>query len=119
MPVVYALTKELKRVSSQLGDTKVKVTAVSADLKRNYGDTSNAQIFPGGSRFFISPDNVEEFVRSEILTSRNQDTQSTDLQAARKRLMLVCVHASRDKVCGTKGPALQVPTSVYPAVFGF
>ncbi len=113
-PVVYALTKELKRSSAQLGDLKVKVTAVSADPEPHNGAVCNAQVFPGGSRFALSQDNIVEFVQREIFPEG--DTQSQLNSPAAKKLILVCVHATRDKLCGTKGPALQVPCALIQAI---
>ncbi len=121
VPVINALGKELKRVSQQLGDEKVKVSAVSADSVQQKSGSSwhDAILFPGGKTFQISTENAADFVRDAILNNAHQLTsgspQATYAPVQGRRLILVCVHGARDKLCGSKGPALQVRTRMSAA----
>ena len=111
VPIISALGREMKRVSGQLGEIKIKVSAVDADPQQVDGSPPmNAMIFPGGARFAVTPDNVGHFVHNAVLEGAKSSDKSHQQSGSLRKLILVCVHGSRDKLCGTKGPALQVHT---------
>lgn len=95
--------------SSKSCDIRIKITA----CKINTSDSHHLKVivFPEGLEFFIQESDFDFFSsvvtsKSSLLKHENVLNKIKNKRLSCKKLVLVCVHGSRDKRCGRAGPQI-------------